>query len=502
MRFFEILILLNLLYSLVFLFFLKQSRRLFILSSILLLIFFLCHLIFEGLRWQMQPAYLFSVILLLITVGRVFRSRNIDLGRISPVRRVMRVAGIFVTFLLLILASVPPIAMPVFKLPEPSGPLAVGSTTLFCRDTTRLDLISGEMNRYRELSVRVWYPAVPGNNSEKLPYMLAEEARYLAEHYDMPPFLLRHFSLVKTDSYRNATPMEGAFPIVFYSPSGDLMQNTALFQELASHGYIVFSTGHPYWNAFTYDSLGLAIPFDNDNAYYRAMWEEESLEAVSAAKEEITRAPTLDRKKEAQAKLNDLMPLEIADVRLWSEDLSFLLDLVEDPPQNLSLIMNHIDASRAGVIGFSKGGSAAGQFCVSDSRCRAGINLSGFMFGDAVITKISVPFMIMESTEPWCTDCRPICEAIYEDVQKEAFMVRINGARHGNFSDWSLVGPLLKLSGMIGPINGHRFLDIQNHYVLSFFDRYLRGLESSRLNADKSNYPEVEFNSRNTGTPL
>ena len=331
--------------------------------------------------------------------------------------------------------------------------------------------------------------------------MQTDEARFMAEHFEMPSFLLSHFKLVKTESYHNTTPLEGSYPVVLYSPSRDLIQNTTLFQELASHGYIVFSAGHPYWNAFYYNSLGQAIPFDKDNAYYRAMWDEENLDAVAAVKEEITRAPNLEMKKEAQVKLNDLMPLEIADVRLWSEDLSFLLDLLEDPTQNQSLIMRHIDASRAGVIGFSKGGSAAGQFSVSDSRCRAGINLSGFMFGDAVITNISIPFMIMESIEEWCTDCRPICEAIYEDAQNEAYMVRVNGARHGNFSDWSLVGPFLKLSGMIGPIDGHRFLDIQNHYVLSFFDRHLKELETSQLEADRSKYPEVEFNSRNTSHP-
>ena len=53
-----------------------------------------------------------------------------------------------------------------------------------------------------------------------------------------------------------------------------MVQNTAMFQELASHGYIVISVGHPYWNAYYYDSGGNVIPFDNNDAYYQAMWEE------------------------------------------------------------------------------------------------------------------------------------------------------------------------------------------------------------------------------------
>ena len=367
---------------------------------------------------------------------------------------------------------------------------------MFFRDSSRLDPHSGETEKYREVSVRAWYPAILEGDEKSMPYMNQSEARYMAEHFNMPPFLLGHFNLVKTDSYYKATPLEGTYPVVFYSPSGDMVQNTALFQELASHGYIVFSVGHPYWNAFYYDSNDQSIPFNNENEYYRSMWDEETSDSVNAIKEEITYAPNLEMKRIAQEKLNLFLPLEIADVRLWSEDLSFLLDQLNDPEQAQGWLEKHIDADRAGVIGFSKGGSAAGQFSVTDSRCRAGINLSGFMFGDAVERKIPVPFMIFENIEEWCEDCAPICEVFYEDAQSDVYMVRIKGARHGNFSDWSLVGGFLRISGMIGPINGHRFLAIQNHYVMSFFDRYLKGADAPLLNGTGPTYPEVVFESR------
>ena len=126
----------------------------------------------------------------------------------------------------------------------------------------------------------------------------------------------------------------------------------------------------------------------------------------------------------------------------------------------------------------------------------AGINLSGFMFGDAVDKKIDVPFMFMENMEEWCQECAPICEVFYEDAENDAYMVRIKGARHGNFSDWSLVGGILKLTGMNGPVNGRYFLEIQSQYVRSFFDLYLKGLDAPLLNSESTSYPEVEFNSR------
>ena len=77
-------------------------------------------------------------------------------------------------------------------------------------------------------------------------------------------------------------------------------------------------------------------------------------------------------------------------------------------------------------------------------------------------------------------------------------MVRINDARHANFSDFSLLGGINKLSGNIGPINGKRFLKIQNDYVLAFFNQYLKGEPSNLLDGSMQKYKEVIFKSRNT----
>jgi predicted dienelactone hydrolase len=311
-----------------------------------------------------------------------------------------------------------------------------------------------------------------------------------------PKFLLSHFNLVKTHSYENAPPRAERYPVIFYSPSGDLVQNTTFFQELASHGYVVLSVGHPYWNAFYYDQNGHTVPFDKNNDYYQAMWEEETSDTVNLVKELITIEHDLDTKRMLQQKLNLIMPLEVADIKLWAEDLSFLLDQIESGDPAFRFLLNIMDISRVGVIGFSKGGAAAGQFAVTDSRCRAGINLSGFMFGDVFDSGMDIPFMILENKEEWCQDCQPICEVVYEDSKSDAYMVRIEGARHGNFSDWSMVGKFLQLSGIIGPIKGSRCLEIQHNYIHSFFDRYLKGRDAALLNTTHSEYPEVQFNFR------
>ncbi|MFC2089338.1 alpha/beta hydrolase family protein [Bacteroidota bacterium] len=413
-------------------------------------------------------------------------------------KRRLKTSGILITFLLLILTLIPPLGLPMFKIPHPSGEFKVGSSILFFRDTTRTDTFSPELNRFRELSVRVWYPASPGNQEKRMPYMQRDEARYLAIYLKGATFMLNHYNLISTDSYFNAKPFKGQFPVILYSPSGCIVENTTLFQELASHGYIVFSICHPYWNAFHYDELGQAVQFDADNAHYKSMWEEENSSEVTKTKEDITNAKDFQSKKTAQQLLNKYMPEEVADIRLWAEDNSFLMDQIDYKTLDERGILDNIDTSKVGAIGFSKGGAATGQFCVTDNRCKAGINLSGFMFGDAVEKPFSRPFMIMESVEPSCTDCDPICDVFYKSSLDAAYMVRINDARHANFSDFSLLGGINKLQGNIGPINGKQFLKIQNDYVLAFFNQYLKGESSDLLNDSTRKYDEVIFKSRNT----
>ena len=499
MRPFEILIFITILLSIISLLFIRRGSLWNSYSHGFLLFIVLCHVVFEGIRWQMIPAYVFAFILLLIALKQIFSNRKEQMERPTLLTRILKLCGVFFVFLLLILTLIPPLGLPVFKIPHPSGKFNIGSSIHYFRDTTRHDIFSPEKNRFRELSVRVWYPVSPDDHKKRLPYMQSDEARYLANHLKVPVFFISYFNLIKTDSYLNAKPLKGQFPVIFYSPSGCMVENTTLFQELASHGYIVLSVGHPYWNAFYYGEQGLTIPFNGDNAHYKAIWDEENSSTVKKIKEEITNAKNIQSKKETQQRLNKSMPEEVADIRLWAGDISFLVDQIEYKALDQRGILDNIDTSKVGVMGFSKGGAAAGQFCVSDNRCKAGINLSGFMFGDAVEKSFTRPFMIMESVEPWCTDCDPICDLFYKNSQSTAYMVRIKEAMHVNFTDFSLMGgKLIKLSGSFGPIDGKRFLKIQNDYVLAFFNRCLKGEPSDLLNDSTRKYEEVIFKSRNT----
>jgi hypothetical protein len=195
-------------------------------------------------------------------------------------------------------------------------------------------------------------------------------------------------------------------------------------------------------------SANLSTVFIDHPEYYKKMWEEENSETVEQTKEQLTRATTAEDKLAFQKKLNQNMPVEISDIRLWTEDISFIIDELERMNLASELFQGRLDLKRVGGMGFSKGGAAAGQACLTEKRCKAGINLGGFMFGDIGEKKLAVPFMVIESVENWCKDCVPINDLLF--------------------------------------------------HVLQFFNRHLKGLPAPLLDGPPTDYPEVRFKSRHS----
>jgi hypothetical protein len=146
------------------------------------------------------------------------------------------------------------------------------------------------------------------------------------------------------------------------------------------------------------------------------------------------------------------------------------------------------------VMGFSKGGAAAGQFCVTDERCQAGINLTGFMYADIVDVNLDVPFFFINEEELWCPDCY-VNELFFKRAKSDAYQMKIRGARHSNFGDTMLYDWLVQSANEEPAIEGERMIYIQNVYSLAFFDKHLKGQASPLLDGPSAEFPEVIFRS-------
>ena len=482
MRLFEILTLATLL--LTFIGFLlprsKWPRWMAFLPGMAVLLILL-HLITEGYRWQMVPAYALAALTFLATVRGIIPGADAQGRTPSRGRGALTIVGMVSGVLVLIVAAALPALLPVFRLPEPTGPYAVGTQYFYWVDKGRPDTYTPDPDDYREVSVQIWYPAELTADEEPIRYMRKEAGRAQAEFTDLPAPLFDHFALVRTHAYLNASAAQTQtpFPVITYSPSGLMSPHMALFEELASHGYVVLCIGHPYWLPFVYGADGEVLPFDGQNEHYKAWWAEETA-TVKEAKVQISVAKTTEAQERAQRWHNELKPVAISDLKKWAEDIGFVLDELEKLNAGSGFLAGTLDLERIGLMGLSKGGAATGQFCVTDDRCKAGINLTGFMYGDIVDMNLVQPFLFLNEEELWCKDCY-VNELFFKRAESSAYQIKIRGARHNSFCDACLWGILLHNLAGEATIDGERMTKIQNVYTLAFFDKHLKGLAAPLL---------------------
>lgn len=383
-----------------------------------------------------------------------------------------------------------------FEVPVPTGSYAVGTTFYYFIDKNRPNLHTNDPEDYREISVQAWYPAEP--KAEELPmhYDRKENGEEIVKIGFVSPSFIEEVALAPSYSYMNAALANGIHPVILFSASAAINGNSLLFEELASHGYIVFRLGHPHWCDNYFDADGRIFFRDKENdSYNKRMWAEENSEVVHRLKDRITRATTVLEKLSLQEKLNENMPMEKNDVRLWVEDIGFVIDELEGINRSGNFFKGKLDLSNIGVIGYSKGGVAAGQACISEKRCKAGVNLSGFMFGDVAVRGLTVPFMNMEGIETWSNSDLSINESLFHNSKSSIYMVQVDGASHASFTNVPAWKEYVRddFKGILGTIDGRRVLKIQNDYVLQFFNRHLKGMKAPLLENSSEVYPGVRF---------
>ena len=142
---------------------------------------------------------------------------------------------------------------PAFHFPKPTGQHAVGVKAYHWIDTSRRETLYQDLEHpYRELMVKVWYPAqAPIQNMPSTPY-----APYAIDYFKTKKPLIWLLVLsrpmyVYAQTDMPLTPDIPQFSVIIFSPGFRGVQdaNTAHCEELASQGYIVVSIAHPYDNS-------------------------------------------------------------------------------------------------------------------------------------------------------------------------------------------------------------------------------------------------------------
>jgi predicted dienelactone hydrolase len=421
------------------------------------------HIIWKGTPWQLFPVLAGLALL----VG----------WQLIPLA--MRFSRKYIVFAVLALALTSfgsLLLVPMFSLPQPTGPYSVGTRIIYLKDTSRVEDQGSQPGKPRELIVQIWYPAASSNNHLAAYQRTAETT--LATSYR---------GALWTNS-RTDAPVESdgsPFPVLLFNHrwGGIRTQNTFLTEDLASHGYVVASIDH------TYNAGRVAMPDG------RVIMDAFGYGPINPA-------------ERSADQIRDTWNKEIAK---WIADEIFVLNtLREENLDQASPWYGRLDTNRAGAIGHSFGGAASVQLCSVDSRIRSAINIDGWTFGDIRHRASAQPVMFLYSSNsvPRPQDlnshdavARTEAELDVRDAkqidsslqQYGGYKLYVSGTSHLDFTDHSLVSPWRNWIER-GHISPAQIQTIVRTYVLAFFDETLRGQKPSLLQSENpSPYSEVHI---------
>ena len=385
----------------------------------------------------------------------------------------------------------------------PTGPYAIGTTSLYFADPSRDEFFTENPDDYREITARIWYPSETVADAETAPYIDETLSRTFASNLGMSADEFADLTQsITTNSVVDAplATTKSNYPVLFFSHGGTDMPefNTVRAEELASQGYIVVSINH------TYDSAVNILP-----------------DGRVASHTDIFAGAESDA---------EFLELQVQNVDARVRDIQLVLDRLgefntgDDPT---GLFEGRIDLDRVGVLGASTGGATSAELLARDPRFMAGINLDGTLRGDTSEASVSQPYLQFKNvafgTEISSDSLTRSLEGqegelFFNNLQNEGYEVTILGSTHLHYtSDVPFLFPLMQdlgidVGGLAGSfayffdpqsavdayehenfelIDPNRITQITNDYITAFFDQSLNGQESPLLADSSFPLPEV-----------
>lgn len=370
-------------------------------------------------------------------------------------------------------------SIPEYPFPLPSGEYNIGMREYLWTDKSREEIFTKNKDDFRNVNVRVWYPTNI-NTGQKGKYISNQNEFGSNTEFNM----VQH---VKTNAINDATPLRKIkpFPVLIYNHGGGWTRFTSTFttEELASHGYVVFSIGHNGFNKTQFLPNGSSVVIDTL----------------------LFPDPTGDLKIDA---LESWKYLDKFHFPQWVADIRFVIKKITSL-NNSGHFKNILDLDNIGLYGWSFGGAASIEASIFDKRIKAAIDHDGQLFGNAHREIITSPFMLFHSGKvpeaPKGKNDKETekNERIMEDLIKmvrtrdaqlkkkstnDWYDITIDGANHGHFSDLVLFYP-----GYAGDLPAKKAHRIINTLTVSFFDQYLKKLPSKLLENPNFNYSEVKM---------
>lgn len=419
--------------------------------------------VLEGPRWQLTPAWLAVLTVLVLAARELGRPDSAAARTGSPAedraadsppapRVVLRSTLLAVTAT----AGVLLWAMPVVSLPVPSGPFPVGTATTVLIDEQRPEIYGPDPGGPRILPVQFWYPTLPLeelDEPEPAPWLVARDGvtRAAARDAGLPGFALSHLGLVRSNTVLDAPlapDLELGLVLYSHGWSGFREIHITLLEELASRGYLVIAADH------TYGALATQLP-DSEVA------------ALDPAA--LPSGVPSDVYDEASRRL----------VATFADDLQALLDAVLRDDL-LGAIVNgeQLVDTPVGLLGHSTGGGAAVLLCSRDPRCGAIVGYDPWVEpvpDDVIGGDLQVPLLSLRSEEWVDNDNDVRLRRLHAGSTASEGRIAVPGLRHRDLTVLPLLSPLSAQLGLSGPGADRTTLAAVDRWTVQFLEHELRG---------------------------
>jgi predicted dienelactone hydrolase len=396
------------------------------------------------LTWQVMPALAGSVLLLALTSLRL-------LGQWGPLRRTAGVSALLGGAI----TAAALWALPVSILSPPTGPHAVGTTTLIVQDLQRAEQYGPTPGGPREIVVQLWYPADP--TAERAPGPLMPEADAFvpagAPELGLPSFALGHLRAIPGHATRDVAALDEQLPIVVLSHgwTGFRVLQADLAEQLASRGFVVAAVEHTFGALVTTFPDGRTVPFD------------------PAALPEFGSIADDEYARRSRALLQTFR----------DDQLLTIATLETRPP---AVLEGRLDLRRLAFVGHSTGGGAAVMACAAEPRCRAVVGFDPWVLPTApgtVETGIAAPLLTLR-TESWRDVPNEVALMVLHDAQRDRgvreLLIGLDGALHRDFTLIGALSPLAALLGLEGETSGAATRSSTLTWTERFLDHHVRGV--------------------------
>jgi uncharacterized repeat protein (TIGR03803 family) len=349
---------------------------------------------------------------------------------------------------------------------QPTGPYPVGTFSMVMIDPSRRNAAGG--TNYQFMTT-FWYPAVA--QAGVLPAIYVERAVALGDSYwnlsmlgvsgarDFGSEVVAFFS----HSLSNAplATYSAKYPVVLYSPGsgGQRREITDMAEDLASWGYVVVGLDA---------SDTLVSVFPDGRVVYGSDGSDQA------------------RVQDMQFVLGQLAILNAGDPRL----------------------SGRLDLDRIGAIGWSWGGGITEELCVYDPRCKAAVGFEPYpniTVTNLLTQPLNVPYLFFRSDfgpdpDPsWVTPGGRADDRleVFDQQKTNAYYLKLVSTVHGSFVEYDLINDSASFAAFWGiPMSGQylasaRASQILRAYLLSFFNKFLKGEDDHLLDGPSPAYPEV-----------